>query len=113
MSQLVDVAIAAETAYSTRATAFTLCFSVVRVPRSLRDATIFLVGFANVRTVRYFWITILLRAFQIANSPSIIILCWHILTQYLSTLYEGYYIISKINLAILLNFFSLPIIITF
>jgi uracil DNA glycosylase len=37
MSQFVDVAIAAETAYSTRATALTLCFSVVRVPRSLRN----------------------------------------------------------------------------
>jgi hypothetical protein len=74
---------------------------------------IFLVVFANVRTVWYFWISILLRAFQIANSPSIIILCWHILTQYLSTLYEGYYIISRRNLTIRLNFLSVPIIIIF
>ena len=74
---------------------------------------IFLVVFANVRTVWYFWISILLRAFQIANSPSIIILCWHILTQYLSTLYEGYYIISRRNLTIRQNFFSVPIIIIF
>jgi hypothetical protein len=72
---------------------------------------IFLVVFANVRTVWYSWISILLRAFQIANSPSTIILCWHMFTQYLSTLYEGYYIISRRNLTIRLNFFSVPIII--
>ena len=61
---------------------------------------IFLVVFANVRRVWYFRTSILLLAFQIANSPSIIILCWHILTQYLSSLYEWNYVISRRNLTL-------------
>jgi hypothetical protein len=44
-------------------------------------STIFLVDFAIVRTVWCIWFSISIRTFQIPNAPSIIVLCWHVLTK--------------------------------